>query len=67
MNSFTNEIHCDETSFETLTDVERAEFEACCDQRTANAWQDREDDLQQDEYDGQPDEAQEWEDFDPDC
>ena len=32
-----------------------------------NDWQDREDDLQQDEYDGQPDEAQEWEEgFHPD-
>ena len=24
-------------------------------------------DLAEDEYDGQPDEAQEWHDFDPDC
>ena len=26
-----------------------------------------EDDEEDDEYDGQPDEAQEWESFDPDC
>ena len=26
-----------------------------------------EDEMSRDEYDGQPDEAQEWESFDPDC
>ena len=53
MSSFDNQIHCDETSLETLTDAERAELEAWFDQQQRNAWQDRVDDLQQGEDDYQ--------------
>ena len=68
MSSFDSHVHCDETSFETLTPVERAEFEAWYDQCTANAWQDREDDLQQGEDDYVwDDDAIAWEEgFHPD-
>ena len=63
MSSFDNQIHCDETSLETLTPAKRTELEAWFDQRAANAWQDREADLQQGQDDRYvwDDEAIEWE------
>ena len=68
MNSFDN-IQCDELTHGP-TDTDLAEYAAWLeglDNGRRNAWQDDEDALQEDEHDGQPDEAQEWEDFDPDC
>ena len=68
MNSFDN-IQCDELAHEP-TDADLAEYAAWLeelDNNRRNAWHDAEDALQQDEYDGQPDEMQEWADFDPDC
>jgi len=50
---FDAQITSHETTLDTLTDVERAELNAWFDQQAANAWQDREDDLQQGEDDGQ--------------
>ena len=46
-----DELH--ETTLDTLTAEERAELEAWFDQQQRNAWQDREDDLQQGEDDFQ--------------
>ena len=40
-------------------------FNACEDFLTAS--EELEDEVERGEYDGQPDEAQEWESFDPDC
>ncbi len=75
MSSFDYHVHCDELTYEP-TDADLAEYAAWLeelDNGRRNAWQDAEDALQQDEYDipyeddGQPDEMQEWHDFDPDC
>ena len=51
--SFDSQIVSHETTLDTLTAEERAELEAWFDQRAANAWQDRVDDLQQGEDDYQ--------------
>jgi len=51
--SFDSQIVSHETTLDTLTAEERAELEAWFDQRDANAWQDRMDDLQQGEDDRQ--------------
>ena len=76
MSSFDSHVHCDELTDYRPTEADLAEYAAWCDEQdnaAANAWQDAEDALQQDEYDipyeddGQPDEMQEWHDFDPDC
>ncbi len=76
MSSFDSHVHCDELTDYRPTEADLAEYAAWCDERdndARNAWQDAEDALQQDEYDipyeddGQPDEMQEWHDFDPDC
>ena len=70
MSSFDYQIQCDELTDYRPTESDLAEYAGWCDEQdnaAANAWQDAEDDLQQDEYDGQPDEMQEWHDFDPDC
>ncbi len=40
-------------------------FNACED--FMNLSEELQDELEQEEHDGQPDEAQEWHDFDPDC
>ena len=75
MSSFDYQIQCDELTYEP-TDADLAEYAAWLeelDNDRRNAWQDAEDALQQGEDDfpyeddGQPDEMQEWHDFDPDC
>ena len=69
MSSFDYQIQCDELTHKP-TDADLAEYAAwleALDNGRRNAWQDDEDALQEDEHDGQPDEMQEWEDFDPDC
>ena len=50
---FDAQINSHDTTLDTLTDVERAELNAWFDQQQRNAWQDREDDLQQGEDDFQ--------------
>jgi len=53
MSCFDSQISSHETTLDTLTAEERAELNAWVDQQTANAWQDREDNLQQGEDDRQ--------------
>ena len=70
MSSFDSHVHCDELTDYRPTEADLAEYAAwleALDNGRRNAWQDDEDALQEDEHDGQPDEMQEWEDFDPDC
>jgi hypothetical protein len=56
---FLREMHRDERrAFGEL-------FNACED--FMNLSEELQDELEQEEHDGQPDEAQEWHDFDPDC
>ena len=50
---FDAQITSHETTLDTLTDAERVELEAWFDQQQRNAWQDREDDLQQGQDDFQ--------------
>jgi hypothetical protein len=54
MSKFDENIGCEETpeSFASMTDAERAEFDAWCDECDQD-WED----------DGQPDEMQEWDDL----
>jgi hypothetical protein len=65
---FDAQITSHETTLDTLTDAERAELNAWFDQQQRNAWQDREDDLQQPQDDYVwDDDAIEWEEgFHPD-
>ncbi len=56
MSSFDSHVHCDELTDYRPTEADLAEYAAWCDERDnadANAWQDREDDLQQDQDDFQ--------------
>ncbi len=50
---FDAQITSHDTTLDTLTDAERAELNAWFDQQQRNAWQDREDDLQQGQDDFQ--------------
>jgi hypothetical protein len=54
MSKFDENIGCEETpeSFASMTDAERAEFDAWCDECDQD-WED----------DGQPDEYTEWQDY----
>ena len=55
MSSFDYQIQCDELTYEP-TDADLAEYATWCDEQdtaAANAWQDREDDLQQGQDDFQ--------------
>ena len=64
---FLYDVQCDESAAWIQHNYEPVEAVDPSDNQERNDWQDAEDDLQEDEYDGQPDEAQEWADFDPDC
>ena len=57
MSSFDNEIHCDEFVDPRPTAADLEDYAEYLDSLDDECYED----------DGQPDEAQEWYDFDPDC
>jgi len=63
MNSFNTQLHSDEFDNNQPTEADYAEYAAFCEAEEAA----HEAESYDCEYDGQPDEAQEWYDFDPDC
>jgi len=67
-SKFDTQTSIEETATFEPTAQDWADYGEYCDERDAEvaAWDEDEYD-DGDEYDGQPDEAQEWYDFDPDC